>query len=106
MTKKRTPARMQQLVARWRVSGESGARFARRHGIPVWTFWYWCRKLVTGIPTPSTAGEPSFVPVHVAGGADGSVVEITLADGTRMQVRAGAPTELVRTIVAALRPPC
>jgi hypothetical protein len=97
---------MQQLVARWRASGESGAGFARRHGIPVWTFWYWCRKLVAGTPTPTTLGGPSFVPVHVAGAVDGSVVEITLVDGTRVQMRAGAPAELVRTVVAALRPPC
>ena len=41
MMKKQTPGRMQRLVVRWRTSGESGAGFARRHGIPAWTFWYW-----------------------------------------------------------------
>jgi hypothetical protein len=42
---KQTPARMTRLVAQWRASGESRAGFARRHHIPAWTFWYWCRKL-------------------------------------------------------------
>lgn len=45
MTETRTAARMARLVAQWRKSGESGASFARRHQIPVWTFWYWQRKL-------------------------------------------------------------
>jgi len=48
MTSQRTPARMTRLVAQWRASGESGAGFARRHHIPAWTFWYWCRKLSAG----------------------------------------------------------
>ena len=52
MLSKRTPARMTRLVAQWRASGESRASFARRHHIPAWTFWYWCRKLSAG-PTES-----------------------------------------------------
>ena len=31
MIRKRTPAQMRRLVGQWRASGESGARFARRH---------------------------------------------------------------------------
>ncbi len=37
---KQKAARMRRLVAQWRQSGESQAGFARRHGIPTWTFWY------------------------------------------------------------------
>lgn len=101
MMKKRTPARMQQLVDRWRASGESGAGFARRHGIPAWTFWYWCRKQLRG---RTAVPAPSFAPVHVTG--DGAVVEIVWPDGPRVQVRAGASAEVVHAVVAAVRATC
>lgn len=66
MMRKRTPVRMARLVAQWRTSGESRAHFARRHHIPAWTFWYWCRKLSAG-PTESADTPPAtFVPVRVA----------------------------------------
>ena len=51
MGTKPTAARMARLVARWRDSGESQASFARRHRIPGWTFWYWCRKLSDEAPS-------------------------------------------------------
>ncbi len=72
MMRKRTPARMARLVAQWRESGASQAEFARQHGVPTWTFWYWCRKLSRA--TPSTDGSsagPTFVPVHLAAESDG-----------------------------------
>jgi transposase-like protein len=106
MMKKQTPGRMQRLVARWRTSGESGAGFARRHGIPAWTFWYWCRKLLPAQPTPTPSTAQRFVPVQVASPADAPVVEIVFQEGTRLQVRAGAPPELVRSAIAALRAAC
>ncbi|MBM4195306.1 MAG: hypothetical protein FJ202_13160 [Gemmatimonadetes bacterium] len=104
MLTKQTPARMKQLVTRWRTSGESGAGFAKRHGIPPWTFWYWCRKRLPTRPKVSTS--PQFVPVHVAPAADGAVIEIVVPDGTRLHVRAGASAELLRTVIAAVRATC
>jgi hypothetical protein len=98
---------MRRLVARWRASSESQARFARRHGLSPWTFWYWCRKLDGARPTDAgPVVPPTFVPVRVATEADGPVVELTVNGTTRLQVRAGAPAELVRAIIAALRAPC
>lgn len=63
MMSKQTPTRMARLVAEWRRSGDSQAGFARRHRIPGWTFWYWCRKLEDA---PETDPAATFVPVHVA----------------------------------------
>ena len=107
MSSNRTPARMTRLVTRWRASGESGASFARRHHIPAWTFWYWCRKLAAEPRTES--GDPpsaTFVPVRLAAESDAPEIEIVWGSGERLHVRPGASAELVRAVVAALRSPC
>jgi hypothetical protein len=109
MVSKRTPVRMARLVARWRESGDSQASFARRHHIPVWTFWYWCRKL-SGEAAPSRQpGVPptaTFVPVHLARDASAPVIEIVLGGGERLHIRSGASPELVQTVVTTLRTRC
>lgn len=107
MSSNRTPARMTRLVMRWRGSGESGASFARRHHIPAWTFWYWCRKLATEPRT--VAGDPpsaTFVPVRVAAASDAPAIEIVWSGGERLHIRPGASADLVRAVVMALRSPC
>jgi transposase-like protein len=107
MAGKRSPARMARLVARWRESGESCSSFARRHHVPVWTFWYWCRKLSDDSPSRSDeAPSATFVPVRIAADTDANVVELVLPGGERLQIRASAPAELVRVILTALRSPC
>lgn len=107
MSSNRTPARMTRLVTRWRASGESGASFARRHHIPAWTFWYWCRKLAAG-PRTESVDPPSatFVPVRVAAESDAPEIEIVWSGGERLHIRTGASADLVRTVVTALRSPC
>jgi transposase-like protein len=96
---------MARLVAQWRTSGESGARFARRHQIPAWTFWYWQRKL-SRRPAVAPAGAPRFVPVEVTAERAEPVIEILFGGGERLQVRDGASVELVRAAVGALRSTC
>ena len=104
---KQSSARMRRLVAQWRASGESGAGFARRHHIPAWTFWYWCRKLSAGPPTESDDTAPAtFVPVRMAAEPDAAVIEIVLTGGERLHVRTGASADLVRAAVTALRSRC
>jgi hypothetical protein len=105
MAETRTAARMARLVSQWRTSGESGARFARRHQIPAWTFWYWRRKL-SGPSAVVSAPAPTFVPVAVTAEHAEPVIEIVLSGGERLQVRAGASADLVRAVVTALRSPC
>ena len=107
MVTKPNPARMARLVARWRESGESQASFARRHRIPGWTFWYWCRKLSDQTPSiESPAPPPTFVPVHMAGDPSTPVIEIVLNGGDRLHIGAGASPELVQTVVTTLRARC
>lgn len=107
MTRKRSPVGMTRLVAQWRGSGKSQAAFARRHHIPAWTFWYWCRKLATE-PRTESADPPlaTFVPVRMAMDPDAPVIEIVWGSGERLHVRPGASAELVQAVVAALRSPC
>jgi hypothetical protein len=102
MAETRTAARMARLVAQWRRSGESGAGFARRHRIPTWTFWYWCRKLSAAAAVPA----PTFVPVEVTPEPEAPVLEIVFRGGERLHVRAGAAPELVQATLRALRAPC
>ena len=106
MGRNRRPARMTRLVTRWRASGESGASFARRHHIPAWTFWYWCRKLAAESQTESVDAAPTFVPVRVAADADAPAIEIVWSGGERLHIRTGASADLVRAVVMALRSPC
>ena len=105
---KRTPARMTRLVTQWRASGESRARFARRHQLPAWTFWYWCRKLSSAEPQAESDRTPAatFVPVRLAVDPDAPVIEIVWTGGERLHVRPGASADLVRAVVTALRSPC
>ena len=104
MAQRFTAARMARLVARWRESDESGASFARRHGVRPWTFWYWSRKLSavrSAHPVP-----PAFVPVHVMPAVEPGRIEVVLVSGDRLHVEAGTSADLVRAVVVALRPPC
>jgi transposase-like protein len=91
---------MRRLVAQWRASGESQARFARRHGVRPWTLWYWSRKIA---PAPAA---PTFVPVQVTPSPERRPIEVVLPDGVRVVARADIPATAVAALVAALRAPC
>ncbi len=104
MAQRSTMARMARLVARWREGDESGASFARRHGVRPWTFWYWCRK-VSAAPSARPA-PPQFVPVQVAPPIETGLIEVVLAGGERLHIQADASVELVRAVLTALRAPC
>jgi hypothetical protein len=106
MLKKRTAAGMARLVAQWHMSGESGASFARRHHIPPWTFWYWSRKLSAEPLEKRGTAPTAFVPVRVAADSDQGVIDVVFSGGERLQVRSGAPADLVRAAVMALRSAC
>ena len=107
MTHRSHQVRMTRLVSRWRSSDESQARFARRHHVAPWTFWYWCRKLSSQGPVEAgRAPAAPFVSVRVTPDAEAGVVEVVLPAGERVRVTAGASAELVRAVVAALRAAC
>ena len=96
MTRGPRPARMTRKVRQWRASGESQAGFARRHHIPAWTFWYWCRKLAAEPGTESTEPPPpAFVSVRLAVDPDAPVLEVVWSGGEWLHVRARASPDLV-----------
>lgn len=104
MRTRSTATRMARLVAQWQATDDTQAGFARRHGIPPWTFWYWCRKLTAAEAVPPSP--PAFVPVHVTEPDAAAVVEIVLTSGDRVHVRAGASAELIGAALRTLRLPC
>jgi hypothetical protein len=108
MALNRTAVRMARLVAQWRMSEEAGASLARRHHVPTWTFWYWRRKLAaTTARAVVTEPAPTFRPVQVTSDETSEpVIEIVLRGGERLQVRAGAPPDLVQAAVRAVRAAC
>ena len=104
MRTRSTAARMARLVAQWRESEDTQAGFARRHGIPPWTFWYWCRKLTA--PTASAPADHVFVPVRVTEADAAPALEIVLNGGDRVHVWSGASADLLEATLRALRSPC
>jgi transposase-like protein len=103
---KQKAARMRRLVAQWRQSGESQAGFARRHGIPTWTVWYWSRKASAQAVVEAATAAPAFVPIRATPETEGGVVEVVVPSGERVRVGAGASADLVRRVVAAVRATC
>jgi transposase-like protein len=105
MPSTRSARRMARLVAQWRQSSESQASFARRHHIPTWTFWYWCRKLAredaSAAPRP-----PAFVSVDVAQPSKAPVIEVVLRSGERLEIGADAPPALVEMVLRTLHAAC
>ena len=108
MAQKTTAARMTRLVARWRASNEPQARFARRHGVRPWTFWYWSRKL-DGAPSSPRAARPTFVPVQVVpdtARVAAAAIEVALVSGERLTIPDGVSSDQLRAVLAALRAGC
>ena len=106
MTRDRTRRRMQRLVQQWEASDETRKAFARRHGLTVSQLDYWKRHVP---PRPSTDVSPAFAPVRVLADGEaavGGTMELVLTSGERLIVRDGMSTELVRTVVSALRTSC
>ena len=106
MASTRTPARMARVVAQWRDSNESQASFARRHHIPTWTFWYWCRKLPREVANAAPTGAPAFVPVDVAAASSALVMEVVMRSGERLQIGPDASPALVQAVLMTLRSTC
>jgi hypothetical protein len=94
---------MAALVRGWRTSGETQAAFASRHGITRAKFGYWQRQLRSTRGVPEDAG---FAAVHVVptpGVIAPGVVDVVLASGDRLVIRAGASLPVVRVVLSAFR---
>jgi hypothetical protein len=104
--RERIRAEMIPLVNAWRASHESRRVFASRHGVSLSKFDYWVRQLAPARPRGRhPAAEFAAVEIVSAATAPG-VIEVVLAGGDRLVVRAEAGVALVRTVLTALRAKC
>lgn len=110
MTDQERHARV-RLVAQWRESGKSAREFAHDHGVTAWTLYYWRERLAAlGQQTQPARNRPaSLVPVQVVPDdkpvTDGEL-EVILATGDRLRVRATVATDTLRRVVDVLRTGC
>jgi hypothetical protein len=89
-------------VARWRASGESARVFAARSGWSPRTLSWWSSRLRRESADSERVefvelvarGTPSFTPADA--------IDVVLANGTRIQVRAGFDEELLLAVVRTL----
>ena len=104
MTRDETRRHMTALVRRWDASGETQVVFARQHGVSHAKFRYWLGRVKRRPDAPPVA----FTPVQVVDGAgrDTGAIELVLATGDQLIIRAGTSADLVRAVVSALRAPC
>ena len=106
MAEVRTRAEMLALVREWETSGESRRVFAEREALSLPRFDYSRQQLRR--ERERERGE-TFAPVRVVAdetAAAMGAVEIVVATGDRVIIRAGVTPALLRAIVGVLRPPC
>ena len=90
-------AKAEAVLTAWRRSGQSGAAFARQHGLSVRRLLRWRERLQ---PTA-----PAFHPVRVVERArpipmrTGEPLELELRGGRRVRVPAGFDPELLEALV-------
>jgi hypothetical protein len=112
MARRRSRQEWKQIVLEWQRSGLKRAAFARRHGLKLKTFEFWCWALKAEMAAPAAA-ELKLLPVHAAAGSAGHVVEHVGDDrravvdlsrgGLRVEFSLDADPRSVAELVAALR---
>jgi hypothetical protein len=98
-TRRATREQWQQVIEAQRSSGQSVAGYCRDHGIGQASFFAWKRRLRLAAPTNG------FVEVRaVAEGRDVSAgrIEVWLAGGRRLGVRAGFDRDLLAELIGVL----
>ena len=100
-----------ELARQWRQSGMNARAFAEGHGVTPWTLYYWREQLTKAERPPGPrrrSGRATLAPVHVVTSADlgGGDLEVILAGGDRVRVRASASVDLVRRVIEVLRTAC
>ena len=91
----------ERVLEAWRRSGQSGAAFAREHGLS-------CARLLRWRDRLKRTAAPRFHPVRVVPGAERIAVagtaalELELRSGHRIRVHAGFDPELLEQLVRAV----
>ena len=98
----RKEARWRKQLRRQQASGLSVRDYCRQQGLYESLFYYWRRE----IGRRDRQAQPVFVPVAVEAPAE-SAIEVTLASGHVVRVRAGFDEQTLRQLLALLEaPPC
>jgi transposase-like protein len=95
-------ARMEQLIERWRASGQSLSAFSRKHGISRDKLEYWTRRLAAGDGADQAVELATVRLIDPIPTEDGRL-EIVLETGDRVLVPRDTPVERVREVVGVLR---
>jgi transposase len=104
-----------QLIAAWRKSGESAAKFAGSRGVHASNLWRWAsaREQAEGTPSKAAARSASFVELRVDASAGRAPVDRSDVEpaphfqiegpfGLRVRVYPGADVETLTRLLAAL----
>jgi len=94
-----------QHLQRQKASGQTARAYCREHGLAETAFHYWRRTIAErDQESRRAAPAPTFVPVTVVGPAmaAGSAIEIRLAGGHRVRVRAGCDREVLAAVLGLL----
>jgi hypothetical protein len=98
-----------QVLVQWRESKLTVREFCRRHRHHESQFWFWKRRLTSQLEATRVPADPAFVPVTIVDkpSPTASTIDIRLANGHRLRVRAGCDRRLLADVVAALEgKPC
>ena len=98
-----------ELARQWRDSGAKARAFAQEHGVTPWTLYYWRKRLTQQEPPASRrrrTRQVKLAPVQIVASDGSDDLEIQLAGGDRVRVRAGVSTEALQRVIHALRTAC
>ena len=91
------------LIARWKVSGQTVAAFCAAHRVSQATFYSWRKRLAAPGPATTTLA-PTFAPVRVV---PDPTAEVVLTTGLVIRVPVSAdPTTVARLVAALGGTPC
>ena len=85
-----------EIVTAQEASGQTVAGFCRERGLSAPQFYWWKRRLSRG------ASPPGFLEVRISSAA--TPIELRLAEGRSLVVRAGFDAEVLRQVLAVLEP--
>jgi transposase-like protein len=98
MARHRSEAERAQWVSRWRASGASCERFARKHGLSSGTLYRWSRGAGQDVGT----AVPGFAEVRVVGEVSSAALELEHRSGCVVRVRGDVDEAQLRAVLRAL----
>ena len=88
-----------EWVRKWQAEGGTKKAFCREHGLPLYSFYDWSRRLCPSEPAKAGAG---FVRVHCSGGAG---LRLRLGGRTVLEIDPDFDAKTLRRFLAAIGGP-